>query len=884
MPAVDQSLCGHARTIQSRGASPFLIENIIRNNGSAGFEASAVFKTNSTGVSVADDICQNDDFRYDNVLYDAHPALINNIIGSNDGPNLSDDYYAYSIMYHNEAFKSGYFGDDLPEPFYDAPGIKAQHGAHSYIYNNAVYDSSKSGIDARRGVNELTWENKVDRPTRPVILDNYVLNSGTANIQENGAGIGALNIGGHDPYSDQDLYQIIDGNFIHTAAQGAVGCLYNDDEDGGTTTIPQSNVGYVVINNNTGTQASTAGIEIHGCANVFEIFHNEMTANTRAGIGIAFDAKVGDITDNSLHANGMAGIGMKDGAQVAAIRNNSLLSNGAAGIGHNGSAKRVVVGEEVGNTIESNGAAGIGMIHAEVDLISMNTIRFNGAPGITVTEDSDVGLIEGSAATEGPERLSQNGRGDLQDPITSSFTAGLVVLNEGSTANISNLIVEGSGMVNVMLGPGTTVTMDGCIIRNNYRQGPNLRIDGRATVTNNIFENARYPGVGIFNEDAFVSFNNNIVSKTGTAGIIINGGPTIESFIGNQILDAGTAGLLLGSMTGDLHIVDSDINGSGTIGILSTGMSQNITITDSTINDNGAPIMAYNVANVEVSNSIIKDNWAGMGLFNDDSPAATCIVSNSIFDNNVCGPDIQMNGGSLFAVYDTTVSGTGPSGSDGGHAIRAIGVDSVDVASCDLRSWSTGIQVKGAEQAHVSKSRIRARWPIWFENSHGTVTNTITGTNSDGYLFFNSTVNLYNNTMYGGTSKWTPDGSGDKNQYGFKAKDNSVVHAYNNIVTGVQFGFLALSGSVVTADYNLMHGNQFNHYAGTGNPGVVHWGANNIVNTDPEMVDPLNDDFHLKSSSPAIDAGSNDLGVTEDMDGDARPQGNGVDIGADEIL
>ena len=610
--------------------------------------------------------------------------------------------------------------------------------------------------------------------------------------------------------------------------------------------------------------------------------------------------------------------GMKDGAQVAAIRNNSLLSNGDAGIGHNGSVKRVVVGEESGNTIESNRLAGIGMIHAKVDLISMNIIRSNGAPGITVTEDSDVGLIEGSAATEGPERLSQNGRGDLQDPITSSSTAGLVVLGEGSTTNISNLIVEGSGMVNVMLGAGTLVNMDGCTIRNN-NHGPNLRIDGRATVTNSLFENAKAPGVGIFGDNAFVSFNDNIISESGTAGMIIDNGPTIESFAGNQILQAGTAGLLLGAITGDINIVDSDIYGSGTIGILSSGMVQNVTITDSyvrdsgtmgvyllfgdtsksfnilgshiiengmmgiivensanltiadsTIADNAAAIRTSNIDNVEVTNSTFRDNRNGLALDNDSNPSATCTVSGSLFDNNLLGVDIGMAGGSQLSVYDTIISGTGESGSDGGSAIEAVDVDAVDIVGSDLKSWNIGISIKRVGQANVSKSRIRARWPMKFEDSSGNITNTITSTESMGYIFDNSVINFYHNTMYGGT------------HCGLNAGNNSIVHAYNNIITGVHMGFRSGSGAVVTADYNLMHDNTFNYHAVS--PGIINWGTNNLVNTDPELVDPLNEDFHLKPSSRAIDAGDSEIEVADDMDSDSRPQGASSDIGADEAM
>ena len=41
-------------------------------------------------------------------------------------------------------------------------------------------------------------------------------------------------------------------------------------------------------------------------------------------------------------------------------------------------------------------------------------------------------------------------------------------------------------------------------------------------------------------------------------------------------------------------------------------------------------------------------------------------------------------------------------------------------------------------------------------------------------------------------------------------------------------------------------------------------------------------DFHLKNGSAAVDMGI-DKGLAYDFEGDARPQGAGPDVGADEI-
>lgn len=48
------------------------------------------------------------------------------------------------------------------------------------------------------------------------------------------------------------------------------------------------------------------------------------------------------------------------------------------------------------------------------------------------------------------------------------------------------------------------------------------------------------------------------------------------------------------------------------------------------------------------------------------------------------------------------------------------------------------------------------------------------------------------------------------------------------------------------------------------------------------FVDPANNDFHLKAGSAAIDAGTSLTGITADLEGVSRPQGNAFDIGCYE--
>ena len=70
----------------------------------------------------------------------------------------------------------------------------------------------------------------------------------------------------------------------------------------------------------------------------------------------------------------------------------------------------------------------------------------------------------------------------------------------------------------------------------------------------------------------------------------------------------------------------------------------------------------------------------------------------------------------------------------------------------------------------------------------------------------------------------------------------------------------------------------------------TRWGpspvtSNLLINVDPEFVDLASDDFHLKCTSPAIDAGTDIAPALPptDVDGEPRLSGTQVDIGPDEV-
>jgi hypothetical protein len=158
---------------------------------------------------------------------------------------------------------------------------------------------------------------------------------------------------------------------------------------------------------------------------------------------------------------------------------------------------------------------------------------------------------------------------------------------------------------------------------------------------------------------------------------------------------------------------------------------------------------------------------------------------------------------------------------------------------------------------------------LYLETSDPALTNNVVADNqvtdrgSGLYIEENSSLHLVHNTFARNSGG---DGSG------VHITTASTVVLTNTILVSHTVGITVAAGSAATLESTLWFAN-----------GADSGGTGTINTTHDYTGDPAfaADGYHLRDSSAALDRGV-DAGVTTDIDGEARPQGAGYDIGADE--
>ncbi|MFA4953278.1 MAG: FG-GAP-like repeat-containing protein [Candidatus Pacearchaeota archaeon] len=120
----------------------------------------------------------------------------------------------------------------------------------------------------------------------------------------------------------------------------------------------------------------------------------------------------------------------------------------------------------------------------------------------------------------------------------------------------------------------------------------------------------------------------------------------------------------------------------------------------------------------------------------------------------------------------------------------------------------------------------------------------------------------------------------------FDNSDGKIINcsvSKNKGGSGIIYGF---NGEIKN---NIIWANNGDQIAGSVTPSysnIQNWtqGGEGNISSDPQFVDSTNNNFHLKPTSPCIDAGTTIEDLLYDFEGDSRPYGEAFDIGADEYI
>lgn len=258
------------------------------------------------------------------------------------------------------------------------------------------------------------------------------------------------------------------------------------------------------------------------------------------------------------------------------------------------------------------------------------------------------------------------------------------------------------------------------------------------------------------------------------------------------------------------------------------------------------PVAEITITGITVQNGNSSQDGGGIyaALYSHNIVVTNCIIRNNIAQEYGGGAYLDTN-------EDITVENN-------------VIIDNT-VTEEDSRSRGGGVAMLAPHETYTVRNNIVAR------NTAQGATDPQGGGLWIGWLSDDIT-HLTGNTIYNNTAN-----TGG----GVYINDGGTANVYNNIVyanTAAEGGDIYFS----SVTNRIGHNNDYSDMYGT-------WtDSGDNLDTDPLLVDPANNDFHLQPTSPMIDTGTTAVpspGIpATDFEGDSRIFGVAPDIGADEYI
>ncbi|OWK73517.1 hypothetical protein CBW16_08360 [Flavobacteriaceae bacterium JJC] len=476
-----------------------------------------------------------------------------------------------------------------------------------------------------------------------------------------------------------------------------------------------------------------------------------------------------------------------------------------------------------------------------------NTITIKPATGVTKTISgastnvliqSDGGshlIIDGSNAVNGTSR-------DLTLTNTSALSGGVVLIGSPNTTPVSNVTLK-----NTIINNGTNTT-SAVIISSSITPG-NAGYFNNITVKNNSISKAY---IGLY-------ANANTAANNGD-GLLITGNDLVATGANSIRL----VGLYVQGVDGNATVSNNNIaNISNNSGESPVGIWLATATNRTAVNNNVISGVA----------STVSGTYTAFGIY---ISSGNTTASNNIYHNTVSG--ISSSGAYIDGSVGIEIAGATPNVSIYGNKISNI-----------KNNYATG---NGAAGVFLGSSSVTANTSVYnnmiwdiagtgnasvFANGHGLFLYS-----GAGYKIYYNSVNMTTNQTRGvGSALYLSD-----NITAVGAVDLRNNIFANNQTANSRYAIYSAATKTVLGniDFNDYYSTGVLGYSGGDQVSLADWQTatgkdTNSLNVNPPFISST--DLHLSACSSLESAGTPVVGITTDIDGDARS--STPDIGADEF-